>query len=124
MIWRGTIITILFGLQHIETTWASTSKEKMNASLRRQEKKEMKSSNSNGVQSNQLFTEYSDEAMDDMITYLPGLDFEPNFQQFSGYLTISEETNKNIFYWYVESQSNPSTDPVVFWTNGGPGVYF
>ncbi len=22
---------------------------------------------------------------------------------------------------YVESQSNPSTDPLVLWTNGGPG---
>lgn len=24
-------------------------------------------------------------------------------------------------YWFVESMSNPATDPVAFWTNGGPG---
>ena len=31
------------------------------------------------------------------------------------------ETKKNIHYWFVESESNPATDPLVFWTNGGPG---
>lgn len=66
-------------------------------------------------------TIYTQAALDDRILSLPGLDFEPNFNQFSGYLKISEETNKSIFYWYVESQSNPETDPVVYWTNGGPG---
>ena len=28
---------------------------------------------------------------------------------------------KKIFYWYIESERDPSTDPVVLWTNGGPG---
>ena len=28
---------------------------------------------------------------------------------------------RNLFYWFVESQHNPDKDPVIFWTNGGPG---
>lgn len=57
----------------------------------------------------------------DRITNLPGLDFDPGFDQFAGYLTVDGKHQRNLFYWYVESQNDPETDPVVFWTNGGPG---
>ena len=30
-------------------------------------------------------------------------------------------STKQIFYWYVESKRDPENDPVVYWTNGGPG---
>jgi carboxypeptidase C (cathepsin A) len=56
-----------------------------------------------------------------LITNLPGLGYNPGFRQYSGYLTVSEEHGRNIFYWYIESQNDPETDPVVLWTNGGPG---
>lgn len=39
--------------------------------------------------------------------------------QFSGYLKIS--STKRIHYFYVESEGDPASDPVIFWTNGGPG---
>uniref|UniRef100_A0A7S2Y0Z6 Carboxypeptidase n=1 Tax=Fibrocapsa japonica TaxID=94617 RepID=A0A7S2Y0Z6_9STRA len=58
-------------------------------------------------------------AESDLITSLPGLRDEINFLQFSGYLDITE--TKKIFYWFVESQNDPVNDPVVYWTNGGPG---
>jgi carboxypeptidase C (cathepsin A) len=42
------------------------------------------------------------------------------FKQFSGYVTLPNGHGK-LFYWYVESQGDPDTDPLVWWTNGGPG---
>lgn len=58
---------------------------------------------------------------DDQITALPGLNFDPNFKQYSGYITVDKANNRRLFYWFVESQNDPSTDPVVLWQNGGPG---
>ncbi|KAK2596159.1 carboxypeptidase C [Conoideocrella luteorostrata] len=41
-------------------------------------------------------------------------------KQYSGYLD-DDDTDKHLFYWFFESRSNPSKDPVVLWLNGGPG---
>ncbi|KAJ9176107.1 hypothetical protein P3X46_011454 [Hevea brasiliensis] len=53
-----------------------------------------------------------------LITYLPG--FIGNFpsKHYSGYVSVGE---KNLFYYLVVSERNPSKDPVVLWLNGGPG---
>ena len=56
----------------------------------------------------------------DQITELPGLLYEPAFNQFSGYINLPG-TKKQIHYWFVEAENNPETAPLVFWTNGGPG---
>lgn len=39
----------------------------------------------------------------------------------SGYIPVSKDGSKQLFYWFVESQGNPSKDPLLLWTNGGPG---
>ncbi|KAH9172463.1 Alpha/Beta hydrolase protein [Lactarius sanguifluus] len=44
---------------------------------------------------------------------------EPSVQQYSGYLDVTE--GKHLFFWFFESRSNPSKDPLVLWLNGGPG---
>lgn len=64
--------------------------------------------------------DYTNEAILDKITQLPGLNWQPKFNQFSGYLNLMG-TEKFIHYWLVESETNPETAPLVFWTNGGPG---
>ena len=63
---------------------------------------------------------YTDEALLDQVVDLPGLNWRPTFNQFSGYLNL-EGTQKFIHYWLVESEASPETAPLVFWTNGGPG---
>jgi carboxypeptidase C (cathepsin A) len=56
----------------------------------------------------------------DLITSLPGLPEGVSFRQFSGYITV--HSGRSLFYWFVESSSaNSPSDPVVLWTNGGPG---
>ncbi len=66
------------------------------------------------------FADYTPEALADQITSLPGAEaLNVNFNQFSGYIKVAG--TKNLHYWLVESQGNPATDPVAFWTNGGPG---
>jgi carboxypeptidase C (cathepsin A) len=64
--------------------------------------------------------DYTPEALADEVKNLPGTEkLDLNFRQFSGYLPVT--ATKNLHYWFAESQNNPATDPVAFWTNGGPG---
>ncbi|KAJ7072804.1 carboxypeptidase C [Mycena amicta] len=44
---------------------------------------------------------------------------DPTVKQYSGYLDIAED--KHLFFWFFESRSSPSEDPLVLWLNGGPG---
>jgi cathepsin A (carboxypeptidase C) len=67
-----------------------------------------------------VVTQYTANALNDQIIDLPGLNEELSFNQFSGYLNLPN-TKKQIHYWLVESESDPANDPIVFWTNGGPG---
>lgn len=55
----------------------------------------------------------------DEIQSLPGLAKQPSFRQYSGYLRGSG--SKRLHYWFVESQKDPQSSPVVLWLNGGPG---
>ncbi|KAH1048992.1 hypothetical protein GLYMA_08G008700v4 [Glycine max] len=56
----------------------------------------------------------------DRIVRLPG---QPNigFQQFSGYVTVDDMKHKALFYYFVESETDPASKPLVLWLNGGPG---
>lgn len=57
----------------------------------------------------------------DRITSLPGFTGTLPSPQYSGYFMINPQTGKRLHYWLVLSENKPSTDPVVFWFNGGPG---
>jgi cathepsin A (carboxypeptidase C) len=46
---------------------------------------------------------------------------DPDVKSESGYFRIDGSKNLNYFYWYLESRSSPSTDPLVVWLTGGPG---
>ncbi|CAE8645302.1 unnamed protein product, partial [Polarella glacialis] len=68
--------------------------------------------------------EYGAAALKDEVHGLPGAPAVP-WRMFSGYVDVSnpgEPTgSRQMFYWFVESQKASSADPVVLWTNGGPG---
>jgi cathepsin A (carboxypeptidase C) len=59
------------------------------------------------------------ESRSDLIEKLPGIHRRLKFRQYSGYLEATE--GRHLFYWFFESQKNPSRDPVILWLNGGPG---
>ena len=46
---------------------------------------------------------------------------DPSVKSESGYFNVQGGKDKNYFYWYFESRSNPSEDPLIIWLTGGPG---
>jgi len=44
---------------------------------------------------------------------------EVDFQQYSGYITVDEVNQRSLFYYFVESEVDAASKPVVLWLNGG-----
>ncbi|XP_057955749.1 serine carboxypeptidase 1-like [Malania oleifera] len=69
-----------------------------------------------------MFVEPQDGLMEaNKIDKLPGQPHGVDFRQFSGYVKVDPEAGKELFYYFVESPKNSSTNPLVLWLNGGPG---
>lgn len=63
--------------------------------------------------------QYTEAQRTQQIKSLPGAP-QVDFKMFSGYVNIG--VRGKLFFWFVESQSaTAATDPVLLWTNGGPG---
>ncbi|XP_011266007.2 venom serine carboxypeptidase isoform X1 [Camponotus floridanus] len=45
-----------------------------------------------------------------------------NVTSYSGYFTVNETYNSNLFFWFFPAMHNPETAPVVVWLQGGPGA--
>jgi len=41
---------------------------------------------------------------------------------YSGYFTVNEKYNSNMFFWFFPAAFNPGKAPVVVWLQGGPGA--
>ncbi|KAF2364905.1 Peptidase S10 serine carboxypeptidase [Trinorchestia longiramus] len=61
----------------------------------------------------------TEQAEADLIKELPGLNFSVPYRQFSGFLDAG--SNTFLHYWFVESEQDPATSPLLLWLNGGPG---
>ena len=46
----------------------------------------------------------------------------PNLTSYSGFLTIKESCDSNLFFWFFPSQNDWLNDPVILWLQGGPGL--
>ena len=44
------------------------------------------------------------------------------FKMYSGYMALPDEDQTSLFFMFVESQNDPSSDPLIMWNNGGPGA--
>jgi hypothetical protein len=50
------------------------------------------------------------------ITDLPGLPASlKGLKMRSGYIDVNPATGRKLFYWFILSQNNPATDPLVLW---------
>ena len=56
----------------------------------------------------------------DQVTELPEQQTFDTFKVYSGYVDVTGTTNM-LHYMFVESQNDPTTDPLIIWFNGGPG---
>lgn len=59
----------------------------------------------------------------DKINALPGQPSGINFDQYAGYVTVDPKAGRALFYYFVESPQNSSTNPLVLWLNGGIRIY-
>ncbi|CAN6338914.1 unnamed protein product [Urochloa humidicola] len=55
-----------------------------------------------------------------VVTRLPGFDGPLPFYLETGYVSTDEDTGSELFYYFVESERSPATDPVFLWLTGGP----
>jgi carboxypeptidase C (cathepsin A) len=66
--------------------------------------------------------------MKDLVDVLPGWNHPLPSRMYSGYIdagtSCQDQTcySMHEHYIFIESENAPSTDPVVMWTNGGPGA--
>ena len=56
----------------------------------------------------------------DLITNLPGYkNGQTPSKQYSGFINVNPSgTARYLHYWFVESEHDPASDPVVLWLNG------
>ncbi|XWS20274.1 hypothetical protein CRYUN_Cryun31cG0086600 [Craigia yunnanensis] len=58
--------------------------------------------------------------MNDLISKLPGQP-DVSFRQFAGYIDVDKKAGPSLFYYFVEAEKDPMTQPLTIWLTGGPG---
>ncbi|XP_063940035.1 serine carboxypeptidase-like 2 [Daucus carota subsp. sativus] len=70
-----------------------------------------------------LFTTYNivASASKSIVNELPGFPAPLPFNLETGYVKVDGLNDVNLFYYFIESENDPSKDPLVLWLSGGPG---
>eukprot|EP00927_Polykrikos_kofoidii_P073814 TRINITY_DN69833_c0_g1_i1.p1 TRINITY_DN69833_c0_g1~~TRINITY_DN69833_c0_g1_i1.p1 ORF type:complete len:497 (-),score=51.79 TRINITY_DN69833_c0_g1_i1:117-1607(-) len=55
------------------------------------------------------------------VKHLPGYG-KLQERSFAGYVEVNVSCGSYIYFWLIESQSDPDHDPILVWLNGGPGT--
>ena len=53
---------------------------------------------------------------------LPGWHKELPSRQYSGFVDANQNSSLQMHFWFIESEKDPTTDPLLLWFNGGPGA--
>ncbi|TVU25641.1 hypothetical protein EJB05_28145, partial [Eragrostis curvula] len=53
------------------------------------------------------------------VTALPGFNGALPFSLETGYVAVDEENGAELFYYFIESEGDPGSDPVLLWLTGG-----
>lgn len=55
------------------------------------------------------------------LEYFPGFSGKLRSDIYTGYVTVDEAHERELFYYFVKSEKNPENDPLLLWLTGGPG---
>lgn len=57
----------------------------------------------------------------DEVIALPGWNGSLPSKMYSGYVDVGEDKSHHVHYVFIQSENEPTLDPVILWVQGGPG---